>query len=91
MPPEIAELFKYHWYIYPLPVLVLSCTLPGAQNCGGEDGQIMDDGNETTVTTVAGEVEEHPPDVSTTVYEPAVVAVYVAEVAPEIFALFLFH
>ena len=70
--------------------MVFNTTL-GPQNRGGADGQIKDGGKETNASVVAEEVAVHPVEVTATVYEPARLAEYDDEVAPEIFTLFLFH
>ena len=76
----------------PVPVLELNNTLPPEHKLKLPPAVIVAVGKVVTVTTLAVEVAEHPPElVIVTVYDPDVVAVYVAVVAPAIVILLFFQ
>jgi hypothetical protein len=78
--------------VIPVPVFELNNTLPPAQKVKLPPAVIVAVGKALTVTTLAAEVAEHPLElVLVTVYEPAVVAVYVDAVAPAIVTPFFFQ
>ena len=84
--------FFCHWYTTPANVLAVSTTLCPAQNVVAPWGVTVGVGLFISVNTVAPEVAEHtPPCVTTTVYEPAVLLLYVWLVAPVSATPFLRH